>query len=100
MADAKLEREVKLAAWPGFRLPDLGGVAGFVQADAAVSQQLDAVYYDAADLRRVLRGSADDATLDTAIQAAIARKPKGHDFIIDRRQPAPAVGRHMSVTGG
>ena len=55
---------------------------------------------DAADLRRVLRGSADDATLDTAIQAAIARKPKGHDFIIDRRQRAPALARHMSVTGG
>ena len=55
---------------------------------------------DAADFRRVLRAGADDATLDAAIQAAIARKPKGHDFIIDRRREAPAVARHMSVTGG
>jgi len=55
---------------------------------------------DAADLRRVLRSSADDADLDTAIRAAIARKPKGHDFIIDRRQREPALARHMSVTGG
>ena len=35
-----------------------------------------------------------------AIEAAIARKPKGHDFIIDRATSRPAVGRHMSVTGG
>jgi cyclic pyranopterin phosphate synthase len=55
---------------------------------------------DAADLRRVLRGGADDAELDAAIRDAIARKPKGHDFVIDRRQHAPALARHMSVTGG
>ena len=55
---------------------------------------------DAADLRRVLRASADDADLDSAITAAIARKPKGHDFVIDRTRPRPAVARHMSVTGG
>jgi cyclic pyranopterin phosphate synthase len=55
---------------------------------------------DAADLRRVLRADADDAALEAAIHAAIARKPKGHDFVIDRRQPAPALARHMSVTGG
>ena len=55
---------------------------------------------DAADLRRVLRGGADDAALDAAIQEAITRKPKGHDFVIDRRSPAPAVARHMSLTGG
>ena len=35
-----------------------------------------------------------------AIDDAIARKPKGHDFIIDRRRAASAVSRHMSVTGG
>ena len=35
-----------------------------------------------------------------AIHEAIARKPKGHDFIIDRRHTGPAVQRHMSVTGG
>jgi cyclic pyranopterin phosphate synthase len=55
---------------------------------------------DAADLRAPLRASADDAALDEAIRAAVARKPKGHDFVIDRRRTAPAVGRHMSVTGG
>jgi GTP 3',8-cyclase len=55
---------------------------------------------DQADLRAVLRGGADDAALEAAIRAAIARKPKGHDFVIDRRQDRPAVARHMSVTGG
>jgi cyclic pyranopterin phosphate synthase len=55
---------------------------------------------DAADLRAVLRGSADDRALSAAIDDAIARKPKGHDFIIDRRHPAPAVARTMSLTGG
>jgi cyclic pyranopterin phosphate synthase len=55
---------------------------------------------DAADLRTPLRASADDAALLRAIDAAIARKPKGHDFIIDRRTRKPAVQRHMSVTGG
>ncbi|MDX2306994.1 MAG: GTP 3',8-cyclase MoaA [Hyphomicrobium sp.] len=55
---------------------------------------------DAADLRAPLRASADDAPLLKAIDAAIARKPKGHDFIIDRATRRPAVARHMSVTGG
>jgi cyclic pyranopterin phosphate synthase len=55
---------------------------------------------DDADLRAPLRASDDDALLDAAIDAAIARKPKGHDFVIDRRRHAPAVARHMSVTGG
>jgi cyclic pyranopterin phosphate synthase len=55
---------------------------------------------DAADLRAPLRASDDDAVLEDAIRAAIHRKPKGHDFIIDRRHRAPAVSRHMSVTGG
>jgi cyclic pyranopterin phosphate synthase len=55
---------------------------------------------DAADLRAPLRASGDDTALDSAIRAAIARKPKGHDFVIDRRHTAPAVARHMSVTGG
>jgi cyclic pyranopterin phosphate synthase len=55
---------------------------------------------DDADLRAPLRASGDDVLLDAAIAAAIARKPKGHDFIIDRRTKKPAVGRHMSVTGG
>jgi cyclic pyranopterin phosphate synthase len=56
---------------------------------------------DSADLRRVLRDPAvDDAGLRAAIEEAIGRKPKGHDFVIDRRNQAPAVARHMSVTGG
>jgi cyclic pyranopterin phosphate synthase len=55
---------------------------------------------DAADLRAPLRASADDALLSAAIDEAISRKPKGHDFVIDRRRAAPAVARHMSVTGG
>ena len=55
---------------------------------------------DAADLRAPLRASESDELLDQAITEAIARKPKGHDFIIDRRHSGPAVPRHMSVTGG
>jgi cyclic pyranopterin phosphate synthase len=55
---------------------------------------------DAADFRGLLRDGVTDDALDAAIHAAIARKPKGHDFIIDRRHDRPAVARHMSVTGG
>jgi cyclic pyranopterin phosphate synthase len=55
---------------------------------------------DAADLRAPMRASADDAPLVDAIREAITRKPKGHDFVIDRRRSGPAVPRHMSVTGG
>lgn len=55
---------------------------------------------DAADLRSVLRASESNEPLYAAIEAAIARKPKGHDFIIDRRHKRPALARHMSVTGG
>ncbi|MDH3581067.1 MAG: GTP 3',8-cyclase MoaA [Hyphomicrobiales bacterium] len=55
---------------------------------------------DAADLRAPLRASEDNALLYKAIDSAIARKPKGHDFVIDRRTNRPAVSRHMSVTGG
>jgi cyclic pyranopterin phosphate synthase len=55
---------------------------------------------DAADLRGPLRASSDDGLLARAIDEAISRKPKGHDFVIDRRTKQPAVARHMSVTGG
>jgi GTP 3',8-cyclase len=55
---------------------------------------------DAADLRSPLRQSEGNALLNDAIAEAISRKPKGHDFIIDRRHNKPAVARHMSVTGG
>jgi cyclic pyranopterin phosphate synthase len=54
----------------------------------------------AIDLRAPLRESADDALLHAAIEAAILRKPKGHDFIIDRANETPSVARHMSMTGG
>ena len=55
---------------------------------------------DAADLRRPLRASEADEVLDAAIDEAIARKPKGHDFVIDRDHSGPALARHMNVTGG
>ncbi len=55
---------------------------------------------DAADLRGPLRASESDELVREAIIAGIARKPKGHDFVIDRRRQKPSVGRHMSVTGG
>jgi cyclic pyranopterin phosphate synthase len=55
---------------------------------------------DAADLRSPLRASESNALLHSAIDDAIARKPKGHDFVIDRRHQRPALQRHMSVTGG
>lgn len=55
---------------------------------------------DAADLRAPLRQSESDEPVKDAIREAITRKPKGHDFIIDRRRGAKSVARHMSVTGG
>jgi cyclic pyranopterin phosphate synthase len=55
---------------------------------------------DASDLRKPLRASEDNALLAAAIDRAIGTKPKGHDFIIDRRHNRPSVSRHMSVTGG
>src|SRR5579871_1795138 len=55
---------------------------------------------DASDLRKPLRASQDNELLAAAIDRAIGSKPKGHDFIIDRRHNRPSVSRHMSVTGG
>ncbi|WP_144183066.1 GTP 3',8-cyclase MoaA [Elioraea rosea] len=56
---------------------------------------------DAADLRTPLRRpGATEEDVREAIVAAIGRKPKGHDFVIERRGAAPALSRHMSVTGG
>lgn len=59
---------------------------------------------DAVDLRSVLRQSSDSvnsaAALDQAIREAIQRKPRGHDFVIDRTTRLPAIARHMNVTGG
>ena len=55
---------------------------------------------DMADLRAPLRASPDDAVLEAAIRAAIARKPKGHDFDYSRQRVAGQMSRHMSHTGG
>ncbi|RWE79652.1 GTP 3',8-cyclase MoaA [Mesorhizobium sp.] len=55
---------------------------------------------DAADLRTALRASHDDHYLPQVVDEAISRKPKGHDFVINRLTRKPAVSRHMSVTGG
>ena len=55
---------------------------------------------DSGDLRTALRADESGAELMDAIDEAIGRKPKGHDFIIDRRRQSASVPRHMSVTGG
>ena len=55
---------------------------------------------DAADLRRVLRTSESDVEIERAIAEAIDRKPKGHDFVIERGGEGPSILRHMSTTGG
>ena len=55
---------------------------------------------DCADLRGPLRASPENSLLDAAIDEAIGRKPRGHDFVIDRRRKQPALARHMSLTGG
>lgn len=55
---------------------------------------------DSADLRKVVRECESDAAIHAALDEAIARKPKGHDFVIERGAPRAAVPRHMSVTGG
>ncbi|CUH52772.1 GTP 3',8-cyclase MoaA [Shimia marina] len=55
---------------------------------------------DMADLRAPLRGSESDAALEEAIRAAIALKPKGHDFDYSRQKVDGQMSRHMSHTGG
>ncbi len=55
---------------------------------------------DAVDLRQVLRSTPSDQTLEAAIAEAISRKPRGHDFVIDRQSGRLPTSRHMSVTGG
>src|SRR5262249_51215942 len=55
---------------------------------------------DAADLPRALPASEGDGLLYAAIDEPTPRKPKGHDFVIDRRHKRPALARHMNVTGG
>ena len=55
---------------------------------------------DSVDLRAAVRAAVEDSAIDAALDRAMARKPKGHDFRIERRGDAPALARHMSVTGG
>lgn len=55
---------------------------------------------NSADLRAPLRASEGDELLHKALDEAIGRKPKGHDFVIERTGETPAVARHMSMTGG
>lgn len=55
---------------------------------------------DSADLRTPLREGASDAEMEALVRAAVARKPKAHDFIISRDQPQKQIARHMSMTGG
>jgi cyclic pyranopterin phosphate synthase len=54
---------------------------------------------DMVDLRAALRTGGPGA-LDAALDEAMRLKPKGHDFVLDRSHTAPALARHMSVTGG
>ena len=51
------------------------------------------------DLRGAIREGGPDA-LDAALDRAMLLKPRGHDFVLDRKHPVPALARHMSVTGG
>ncbi|WP_027573951.1 GTP 3',8-cyclase MoaA [Bradyrhizobium sp. WSM1743] len=55
---------------------------------------------DRVDLRQTVRASLSDALLNEAIDGAMRVKPRGHEFVIDRRRQSPTIGRHMSVTGG
>lgn len=96
-----------------FRVAETGGRVGFItplthnfcEACNRVRLTCTGTLYmclgqeDAADLRTVLR-TGTQADLDMAIDEAVERKPKGHDFVIDRRRSPPSVSRHMSVTGG
>jgi cyclic pyranopterin phosphate synthase len=96
------------------RVRDTGGLIGFitpithnfcetcnrVRVTCTGTLYMCLGHEDAADLRTPLRASEGNEPLNTAIREAITRKPKGHDFIIDRSNHPPAVARHMSVTGG
>ncbi|MAW79883.1 MAG: GTP 3',8-cyclase MoaA [Parvularcula sp.] len=55
---------------------------------------------DKIDLRAAMRGADPQAALDAALDRAMLKKPERHAFDISKRGAAPAVSRHMSVTGG
>ncbi|GAB4472692.1 MAG: GTP 3',8-cyclase MoaA [Erythrobacter tepidarius] len=52
------------------------------------------------DLRAALRSEAPEANLAAALDEALRIKPEKHHFRMDARGAAPAVARHMSMTGG
>ena len=55
---------------------------------------------DKVDLKKPLRKSENNHLLKNTIQEAILRKPKGHDFLIEKTENEKFVPRHMNVTGG
>jgi len=55
---------------------------------------------DKEDLKKPLRESENNDLLKKVIYKAILRKPKGHDFVIERKKDEKFVPRHMNVTGG
>ena len=55
---------------------------------------------DKEDLKIPLRESENNDLLKKVIYKAILRKPKGHDFVIERKKDEKFVPRHMNVTGG
>jgi cyclic pyranopterin phosphate synthase len=119
---ARLERRWRLTDLPDrtggparyVRIEDTGGRLGFitplthnfcescnrVRVTCTGKMYMCLGQEDEADLCMPLRASEGDELLRAAILEGIARKPKGHDFVIDRRHKRPAVKRHMSVTGG
>ena len=98
-------------------LEAVGGASYLAQLASQVPTAANVVYHakivrDKALMRSLIRSSTDiagkvyeesseaDDLLNAAIDEAISRKPKGHDFVIDRAHNKPALARHMSVTGG
>ena len=55
---------------------------------------------DKVDLRAALRSNDPETQLEEALNRAMIRKPEKHDFDISKRGAAPALSRHMSMTGG
>ena len=52
------------------------------------------------DLRAALRSEDPEAALAAALDTAMRIKPERHHFRIEEPGAAPAVSRHMSMTGG
>lgn len=55
---------------------------------------------DKVDLRAAIRSDTPQEALNAALDKAMINKPEAHDFTINKKGAAPAVARHMSVTGG